>query len=84
MGIVAWIAFGALVGWIASKIMKTDAEQSGLANILVGVVGAVVGGFVFSMFGSESVTGFNFYSVLVALVGAVLFIFVLKALIIFK
>jgi uncharacterized membrane protein YeaQ/YmgE (transglycosylase-associated protein family) len=84
MGIIAWIIFGALVGWIASKIMNTDAEQGGLANIFIGIIGAVIGGLVFSMFGGQSVTGFNLYSALVALVGAVLLIIVLKALNVFR
>jgi uncharacterized membrane protein YeaQ/YmgE (transglycosylase-associated protein family) len=46
MGILGWIVIGALAGWMASKIMGTDAQQGGLANIVVGVIGAVVGGFV--------------------------------------
>jgi uncharacterized membrane protein YeaQ/YmgE (transglycosylase-associated protein family) len=45
-GIIMWIIVGALAGWIGSKIMGTDARQGGLANIIVGVIGAVVGGFV--------------------------------------
>jgi len=79
MGIILWVIFGALAGWIASKIMKTDNEQGPLLNILVGVAGAFIGGFVFSMFGGDDVTGFNIYSLLVAVVGAVILLAVVKA-----
>ena len=49
MGILSWIILGAIAGWLASKVMKTDAQQGIIANILVGVLGAGVGGFVFSI-----------------------------------
>lgn len=79
MGIILWIIFGALVGWIASKIMKTDAEQGAILNVVVGAIGAVVGGWVMSMVGESGVTGFNIYSFLVALLGAVILIAIVKA-----
>lgn len=79
MGIILWIVFGALVGWIASKIMNTDAEQGALMNIVVGIVGAVLGGWVMSFFGQRGVAGFDIYSFLVALLGAVLLIAVFRA-----
>ncbi len=74
MGIILWIIFGALVGWIASLIMKTDSQQGALLNIMIGIVGAVVGGWLMSFFGQSGVTGFNVYSFLVALFGAVVLI----------
>ncbi len=80
MGIILWIIFGALVGWIASLIMKTDAQQGALMNIVVGVVGAVIGGWLMSVIGGGGIGGFNLYSFLVALVGACIFIAILKAL----
>ena len=79
MGIIAWVIFGALAGWLASKIMKTDAQQGALMNIVVGVIGAFVGGFVFSFFGGSDVTGFNIYSLFVAVVGAVILLAIVKA-----
>ena len=80
MGVILWIIFGALVGWVASLIMKTDAEQGAVLNIVIGVVGAVIGGWLMSVFGGSGMTGFNLYSFLVALVGAVVLIVVVKAL----
>lgn len=80
MGIILWIIFGALVGWIASLIMKTDPQQGAILNIVVGIIGAVIGGWLMSSFGQSGVTGFNFYSFLVALLGAVVLIFIVKAL----
>jgi len=79
MGIITWIIFGALVGWIASKVMKTDAEQGTFLNIIVGIVGAVVGGWIMSFFGETPVTGFNLYSFLVALLGSVVLIAIVRA-----
>lgn len=71
MGILLWIILGALAGWIASLIMGTDAQQGAFLNIVVGIIGAVIGGYVFQAFGQTGVTGFNIYSLLVAVVGAV-------------
>lgn len=79
MGILAWIILGGVAGWLASLIMKTDASQGVLLNIVVGIVGAFVGGFAFSLLGGEGVTGFNLYSLLVAFVGAVFFLWIVKA-----
>lgn len=80
MGFIAWIILGALAGWIGSKIMNTDKEQGALANIIVGIIGALVGGFVFNMFGGSDVTGLNFYSLLVAVIGSVIVLAIYKAL----
>ena len=79
MNFIVWIVFGAIAGWVASMIMKTDAEQGALMNIVVGIIGAFIGGFLFNMFGGEGVTGFNFYSFLVALVGAVVLLMIVRA-----
>ena len=79
MGIILWILFGGLVGWIASMFMKTDAQQGVGLNIIVGIVGAVLGGWIMSFFGKTGVTGFNLYSFLVALLGAIVLIAIVKA-----
>jgi uncharacterized membrane protein YeaQ/YmgE (transglycosylase-associated protein family) len=74
MSILAWIILGAAAGWLASIVMKTDAEQGALMNIVLGIAGAVVGGFLLNMLGQSGATGFNFYSLLVAFIGAILLI----------
>ncbi len=79
MGIILWIVFGGLVGWVASLVMKTDAEQGILLNVVVGVVGAVIGGWLMSLLGESGVGGFNLYSFLVALVGACVLIAIVRA-----
>jgi uncharacterized membrane protein YeaQ/YmgE (transglycosylase-associated protein family) len=79
-GIIMWVIIGALAGWIGSKIMGTDARQGGLANIILGVVGAVVGGFIArSVFGDSSANNGLVASFLVALLGACIVIGVYKA-----
>jgi uncharacterized membrane protein YeaQ/YmgE (transglycosylase-associated protein family) len=80
MSFIAWVVLGGAAGWIASIIMGTNKSQGLIANIIVGVVGAWVGGFIFGYFGNAGVTGFNWYSLGVALVGAVVFISILKIL----
>jgi uncharacterized membrane protein YeaQ/YmgE (transglycosylase-associated protein family) len=62
MKIMLWIIFGSLVGWIASIIMKTNAQQGIMLNIVIGIVGAVIGGWVMSIINKSGVTGFNLYS----------------------
>lgn len=72
MGIILWILFGALAGWLASIIMKANHGQGALLNIVFGIVGAIVGGFIANTLGFSGVTGFNLYSLLIAILGAVL------------
>jgi uncharacterized membrane protein YeaQ/YmgE (transglycosylase-associated protein family) len=79
MGIILWIIFGALVGWVASLIMKTDSQQGAILNIVIGIVGAMLGGWIMSSIGQSPVTGFNLYSFGVALVGAVVLILGVQA-----
>jgi len=79
MNILAWVVFGALAGWVASMVMKTNEEQGAIGNIIVGIVGAILGGFIFDLFGGEGVTGFNLSSFIVAVVGAVVLLWIVKA-----
>lgn len=77
MGVLAWIIFGALAGWLASMVAGNDGEQGALGNILIGIVGAFIGGLIVSLFGGSGVTGFNLGSLLVAILGAVILLAVL-------
>ena len=79
MGIILWIIFGALVGWVASKIMNTDASQGAFANVIVGIVGALIGGFLAGLLGFGGITGFNIGSLIIALVGEVVYLWIVKA-----
>ncbi len=78
-GIITWIVVGGLAGWVASKIAKTDASQGIVGNIVVGIIGAFVGGFLVELFGGTGFTGFNIWSFLVALLGAVVVLFIWRA-----
>lgn len=80
MEILLWIIFGGLVGWVASLIMKTDAQQGIVLNIVVGIVGAVIGGWLMNVMGKSGVEGFNIYSFIVALLGACVLIVIVRAL----
>lgn len=77
MGIIIWIIFGAIAGWIASIVMKSEGGL--MWDIVVGIVGAVIGGFIMSMLGQSGVSGFNLYSFLVAILGACVLIFIVRA-----
>ncbi|HEY3800111.1 MAG TPA: GlsB/YeaQ/YmgE family stress response membrane protein [Caulobacteraceae bacterium] len=80
MGIIAWLVLGLIAGFVASKIVNHTG--SGLImDIVLGVIGALVGGFLFSVFGAAGVTGLNIYSMIVAVVGAVVVLWVYHALI---
>ena len=71
MGIIAWIVLGLIAGFIASKIY-VGSGQGVLLDIVLGIVGAVVGGFLFTALGATGVTGFNIWSMIVAIIGAVI------------
>ena len=75
MNIILWIIFGALAGWIASMIMGTNAQMGALANIIVGIIGAWLGTWLMGLFGVQGVVGFDIQSILVAIVGAVVLLF---------
>ena len=74
MSIIAWIILGLIAGFIGSKIVNRTGEGL-LLDIVLGVIGAVVGGFLFNQFGAAGVTGLILYSLLVAVVGAVVVLF---------
>jgi len=76
MNIFVWIIFGAIAGWIASIITGRNKQMGAIANIVVGIIGAFLGGYIMDFFGVQGVTGFNFQSLLVAIVGAVVLLFI--------
>jgi uncharacterized membrane protein YeaQ/YmgE (transglycosylase-associated protein family) len=80
MSFIAWIVLGLIAGFIASKIVNKTGEGF-LLDVVLGVVGAVVGGWLFQTFGMRGVTGFNIYSVLVAVVGAIVVLVIYHALV---
>ena len=78
MSILAWIVLGLIAGFIGSKLVNKTGEGLVL-DIGVGIVGAIVGGWLFSVFGMSGVTGLNLYSLVVAVIGAVVFLLVYHA-----
>jgi len=73
MNIILWVILGAVAGWIADMIMKSD--HGVIEDIILGIVGAFIGGFILNFLGQSEVTGFNIYSLIVAVIGAVVLIF---------
>jgi uncharacterized membrane protein YeaQ/YmgE (transglycosylase-associated protein family) len=78
MGIISWIILGLIAGFIGSKIVNKTGSGM-LMDIVLGVVGAVVGGYLVSLTGTEGVTGLNLWSLLVAVIGAIVVLLVYRA-----
>jgi uncharacterized membrane protein YeaQ/YmgE (transglycosylase-associated protein family) len=78
MSIIGWLILGLIAGFVASKIVNKTGEGL-ILDIVLGIVGAVVGGFLFTSFGASPVTGLNIYSMLVAVVGAIVVLVVYHA-----
>jgi uncharacterized membrane protein YeaQ/YmgE (transglycosylase-associated protein family) len=78
MSIIAWIILGLIAGFVGSKIVNKRGEGL-LRDILLGVIGAVVGGWLFHVFGAAGVTGLNLYSLLVAVIGAIVVLVIYHA-----
>ena len=78
MSIIGWIVLGLIAGFIASKIVNKSGEGV-LLDIVLGIVGAIVGGALFNEFGAAGITGFNLYSMVVAIVGAIVVLFIYHA-----
>jgi uncharacterized membrane protein YeaQ/YmgE (transglycosylase-associated protein family) len=77
--IVTWIVLGALAGWIASIITGTNARVSGFMNVVVGIIGAFIGGLVLQLLGAGAPSGFNLASLLTAILGAVILLSLVRA-----
>lgn len=78
MSVLAWIVLGLIAGFIASKLYS-GSGQGFLLNIVLGIVGAVVGGYLFTAIGATGITGFNLYSMFVAVIGAVVLLAIYHA-----
>ncbi len=78
MSIIAWLILGLIAGFIASKIVNRQGDGI-LVDIVLGIIGAVVGGLLFNAFGAAGVTGFNLYSMLVAVIGAIVVLVIYHA-----
>ncbi len=78
LSVIGWIIIGGLAGWIASKIMKTDAQMGVILNIVVGIVGGLIGGFLLKGFGFDVAHGRWVFSFLTCLLGAVILLAIVK------
>ena len=78
MSIIAWVILGLVAGFIGSKLVNKTGEGL-ILDLVLGIVGAVVGGFIFNTFGAAGVTGLNIYSLIVAVIGAVVVLFIYHA-----
>ena len=72
MGLIGWIVLGALAGWIASLINQTNREQGWIGNVVLGVVGALVGGFLWNLISDDDAVDFSIGSLILAVLGALL------------
>lgn len=77
-GIIGWIVLGGIAGWIASKIMKTDAQMGIGLNIVVGIIGGLLGGFLLGLFGVDVAGGGLIFSMLTAIFGAVVLLWIVQ------
>lgn len=75
MSILAWLVLGLIAGFIGSKIVNKRGEGI-ILDILIGIVGAILGGWLFTQFGAKGITGFNIYSLIVAIVGSVVLLLI--------
>ncbi len=79
MGIISWLIIGALAGWIASMFTGNNENMGAFANIVVGIIGAFIGGFIMNLIGGVGFTGFNIWSLIVAIVGAIILLLIINA-----
>lgn len=76
MGIIGWIIIGALAGWFASMVTGSNKKMGAFANIGVGIIGGIIGGFIMNLLGGAGITGFNLWSLLVAFIGSLIFLWI--------
>ena len=78
MDFFTWLVVGTLAGWLAGRVMGTSRQQGLLLDVVVGIAGALIGGFLFSQFGATDTTGFSIWSLFVAFTGAVVLLGVIR------
>ena len=76
MGVIAWLVLGALSGWIANRLMNSSTGL--IDNIIIGIIGAFIGGFVFNFLGSETIIAFNLHSIFVSVIGACILLWIIN------
>ena len=79
ISLIGWILFGLITGFVAFKVVNRQGEGC-ILNVVLGIVGACIGGFIFSSIGGEGITGFNLYSMFVAIIGAIVLLLLFHAL----
>jgi uncharacterized membrane protein YeaQ/YmgE (transglycosylase-associated protein family) len=78
MSILGWIVLGGLAGWVASMLTRNNARMGAFANIIVGIIGGFIGGFIVNLLGGIGITGFNFWSFVVAVLGSVVLLWIVN------
>ena len=78
MGLILWILFGALIGWLASIITKRNSRMGAVANIIVGLLGSIIGGFIAQLLGLGSYSEFSLGGALISLAGAVVILLIVN------
>lgn len=78
MGFIGWIIFGAIAGWLATLLAGSKEKKGCFFNILLGIIGSFIGGFIFKFFGGTGITGFNIYSLFVATIGGMILIWLVR------
>jgi uncharacterized membrane protein YeaQ/YmgE (transglycosylase-associated protein family) len=80
MFILIWLVVGLIAGYLAKFVVPGEGPGGVIGDLVIGVIGALLGGWIFGLFGHSGVTGINIYSILVALVGAVILLFISRLL----
>ena len=78
MGILSWIIIGGIAGWIGSIITRNDRQMGCITNVIIGIIGSFIGGYVVNFFGGYGVTGLNVWSIIVAVIGSVIFLSIIN------
>jgi len=78
MNIISWLIIGCLAGWIGSMVTRDNDEMGFWANLIVGIIGALIGGFIFNLIGGYGITGFNLWSLFVSVIGSIVLLWIIK------